>query len=187
MHDIEPFTKWRDFYVSSEDEKSPFYGASYSEFVFSNKIYNYLIHPQWDSFGSQTLYAKLLYSDYERQFCFIELIGEWNDCLNNDIMYLKREVVDPLIRNGIRKFIVLCDNVLNFHSDDDCYYEEWFDDVAEENGWIYFLNTRQHVLDEMNDIYLRNFVFVGEEFNDVDWRTVHPKNLFNYLENKVQV
>ena len=38
-------------------------------------------------------------------FTIIELLGEWNDTLYNDIMYLKREVIDNLISNGIDNFI----------------------------------------------------------------------------------
>ncbi len=62
------------------------------------------IHPQWDDFGSPTLYLKVLYTDYASWvIAIIELLGEWNDCINNDIMYLKREVVDVLVENGINK------------------------------------------------------------------------------------
>lgn len=49
-------------------------------------------------FGSETLYAKILYSDYIRHYALIELVGEWNDCIGNDIMFLKRDVVDHLIK-----------------------------------------------------------------------------------------
>lgn len=184
MHDIEPYSKWRDLYVASEDQHSPFYGHSYDEFHFTKKIYNYFIHPQWDFIGSPTLYMKLLYTDYEKSFCIIELIGEWNDCLHNDIMYLKREIIDHLIKRQIHKFAILCDNVLNFHSDDDCYYEEWYDDVKEENGWIFFLNTRPHVLEEMQQVQIGNYVELGNDYNDINWRSLHPKGMYSYLQNK---
>jgi hypothetical protein len=55
MHDIEPYYHWRDRYVAAEDKESPFYGRQYSEFEFSQQIYNYYIHPQWDDFGSPKL------------------------------------------------------------------------------------------------------------------------------------
>ena len=79
MHDIEPFYKWRNYYIASEDEKSPFFGRIYDEFTFKNKIYNYFIHPQWDTIGSPTFYAKSLFVDYEESYAIIELIGEGND------------------------------------------------------------------------------------------------------------
>ncbi len=107
MHDIEPYYHWRDDYNAAEDHRSPFFGRTYDAFYFTQKVYNYLIHPQWDSFGSQTLYLKILYADYDHQFVIIEMIGEWNDCLHNDIMYLKREIIDPLFREGIIHFIMI--------------------------------------------------------------------------------
>ena len=96
MHSIEPFFNWRHLYNAAEDEKSPFYGREYSEFEFTNQLYNYLIHPQWDEFGSLTLYMKIIFVDVESKFCVIELLGEWNDTLNNDIMIIKRDIVEEL-------------------------------------------------------------------------------------------
>ena len=100
MHDIEPYYKWRERYIAAEDDQSPFFGQQYDEFQYSNKIYNYFIHPQWDEFGSATLYAKVLMADYDEHYAIIEFIGEWNDCLTNDIMHLKRNVIDAMIRQG---------------------------------------------------------------------------------------
>ena len=160
MHDIEPYHKWRNHYISSEDERSPFYGKVYDEFMFRNKVYNYFIHPQWDEFGSQTLYGKILYVDYSSAFACIELIGEWNDCISNDIMFLKREVIDALTCHDIAKFVVFCDNVMNFHNSDDSYYEEWYDDVKEEGGWITFVNTFDHVLKEMESVRLLSLIHI---------------------------
>ena len=88
MHQIEPFYLWRDIYSSDQDPNALNYGLEYSEFHYTNRVYNYLLHPQWDNFGSDTLFYKLLYADYEQEFCIIELIGEWNDAINNDIMLL---------------------------------------------------------------------------------------------------
>ena len=68
MHNIEPYYNWRHIYVSEEDERSPFFGREYSEFEFTLAIYNYLIHPQWDEFGSKTLYMKVLLADYEEKY-----------------------------------------------------------------------------------------------------------------------
>ena len=149
MHEIEPYYRWRDEYIADEDSKSPYYKQVYNELKYSQKIYNYYIHPQWDSIGSQTLYVKVLYIDYDQGYGIIELIGEWNDCLYNDVMFLKRELADYMIRAGISKFILMCDNILNFHSSDDSYYEEWCDDIADEGGWIVMINVQEHVLIEM--------------------------------------
>jgi hypothetical protein len=58
VHTLEPFYNWRHFYAVDEDVRSPFYGKIYSEFEFTNKPYNFLIHPQWDDFGSPGLFIK---------------------------------------------------------------------------------------------------------------------------------
>ncbi|MCO6488358.1 MAG: hypothetical protein J5I98_08075 [Phaeodactylibacter sp.] len=185
MHDIEPYYRWRDNYIASEDERSPFFGRVYDEFRFTHQIYNYYIHPQWDDFGSATLYLKVIYADYELGYAIIEMLGEWNDCLSNDIMYLKREVVDALAEEGIHKYILICENVLNFHGSDDCYYEEWYEDISDRQGWICFINTLDHVWEEMRDTRLQHYVNFGREFNNINWRPFKPKALFKSLDKLV--
>ncbi len=184
MHDIEPFFKWREKYIASEDERSPFHGKVYNEFTFSTKIYNYYIHPQWDEMGSPTLYLKILFVDYSQAVAVIELIGEWNDAINNDIMFLKREIADTLIQEGIHKFILIAENVLNFHGSDDCYYEEWFEDIVEENGWIVMLNLLPHVMEEMQETRLHHYVNLGDHINEIEWRRLSPLNLLLAVESK---
>ncbi len=177
MQDIEPYYNWRHWYTSEEDENSPFYKREYSEFEYTNTIYNYFIHPQWDDFGSSTLYLKVLFADYTKQFVIIEFIGEWNDCITNDIMFLKRDVIDRFIENGINKFILIGENVLNFHNSDSEYYEEWWDDIKDTNGWIALLNLREHVVEEMKAIHLDNYMNFGDNFTDINWRIVKPQHL----------
>ena len=96
MHTIEPYYAWRNHYVASEDHRSPFFERVYNEMSYHMKIYDHYIHPQWDSIGSQTLFIKIIWVDYEEESAIIELLGEWNDCLHNDIMRLKRDIVDCL-------------------------------------------------------------------------------------------
>ncbi len=187
LHDIEPYYRWRDYYVASDDKNSPFYGRVYSELHYTEKIYNYYIHPQWDFFGSPTLYMKLLFVEYEEGYAILEFIGEWNDCITNDIMYLKRDVADVLIENGITKFILLCDNVLNFHGSDDCYYEEWWDDIKEAGGWVCLVNTFDHVSDEMKRTRLQYYVNFGRVFNDVEWHRKLPEMLFQEISNRLSM
>ena len=183
MHDIEPYHRWLDKYESTKDEKSPFFGRVYDEFAFTQKIYNYYIHPLWDNFGSATLYMKILFADYEKGYAIFEMLGEWNDCLHNDIMFLKRDVTDELIYQGINKFILIAENVLNFHASDDCYYEEWYDDLKENGGWIALLNLHPHVEEEMKEINLNNYVNYGGPLNEINWRSYTPKNLLMQVEN----
>lgn len=175
MHDIEPYPRWRDHYIASEDDKSPFYGNEYDEFRFTNKVYNYLIHPQWDQFGSSTLYMKILYADYDQGYAIFEFIGEWNDCIDNDVMFLKRRVIDSLLKHQISKYILICENVLNFHGSENDYYEEWYEEVAEEDGWICFINTLDHVIDEMGETQLYHYVNFGNRYNNINWRIQKPR------------
>lgn len=183
MHDIEPFWKWRDYYVAEEDERSPFFGKQHSEFEYSERIYNYYIHPQWDFFGPPTLYMKLLFVDYKQEFAIIEFIGEWNDCITNDIMYLKRDVIDILMENGINKFVLIGENVLNFHASDNCYYEEWGNEVTENGGWVMAINFRAHVTEEMQNTEIQYFVYLGEHLNHIPWRKYNPRLLVKTLDD----
>jgi len=180
MHEIEPFYNWRHIYISEEDPKSPFYGRVYSEFEFSQAVYNYYIHPQWDEFGSRTLYLKIIYVDYELGYAIIEMIGEWNDAIENDIMTLKRDVIDVMMGNGINKFILIVENVLNFHSGDKDYYQEWFDENKESGGWVVALNMSEAAQYDFRRKKLDRYI---ELMNLTDWRIYKPYHLFKKIDN----
>jgi hypothetical protein len=180
MHAIEPYYNWREYYTAETDKRSPFYRRQYSEFYFSNSVYDYYIHPQWDEMGSNTLYLKILFVDYARKYAIIELIGEWNDCISNDVMFLKREIVDVLLQYDINKFILIGENVLNFHFDGDDYYDEWFQDV--EEGWIAAVNFQPHVLQEFRSHNIDYYLNFGGELDELSWRTFEPVNLFEKVE-----
>ena len=94
MQNIEPYDNWQYLYTSEDDERSPFYGREYSEFEFSQTVYNYYIHPQWDEFGSSTLYIKVLMADYTSGYTIIEMLGEWNDAIYNDSDAMLNELED---------------------------------------------------------------------------------------------
>ncbi len=180
MQDIEPYYNWRHIYTAEEDEHSPFYGQVYSEFEFSNTVYNYYIHPQWDEFGSRTLYMKMLMADYDVNYAIIELIGEWNDAIENDIMTMRREVTDKLFREGITKFILIAENVLNFHSSDDSYYENWLEELADDGGWVVILNMPGQSQYDFRKARLTNYV----ELMDLpQWRTMKPEFVFQQVDN----
>lgn len=178
MHTIEPFYQWRDYYIASEDPASPFYGVQNSDMYYTHAIYNYLIHPQWDEFGSETLYGKLLFADYEAQFAILEFIGEWNDTLNNDVESLYLHVIQPLIESGIRQFACIIENVLDFHGSDDEYYREWYESISEEGGWICMLDPLKHVLEEMEETGICNYVRIRQ---DIRWRRYPPQQLQKIL------
>lgn len=185
MHTLEPYYRWRNLYCAEEDVRSPFYGREHSELYYTDTIYNHYIHPQWDNIGSPTLYMKLLFTSYTESFCIIELMGEWNDCLHNDIMFLKRDIIDSLIQEGITKFILIGENVLNFHSSDDCYYEEWYEDI--EDGWIAMVNFREHLMSEFIAANIDSYFLTGGSLNAISWRTLSPQKFFKSVDQLVQL
>jgi hypothetical protein len=183
MQDLEPFYRWRDLYISEEDPNSPFYGASYNNLEYTTTVYNYYIHPLWDDMGSKTLFLKILFADYRRHYAIIELIGEWNDAIENDIMTLRREVTDQLFNEGITKFILIAENVLNFHSSDREYYQEWFDNVMDEEGWIVCLNMPEATQHDFRGIKLQYLVELREM---ADWRRYKPDALFTMIDKELK-
>lgn len=185
MHTLEPYYNWRNLYISSEDPQSPFFEKEYSEFLFHEKVYDHFIHPQWDNFGSQTLFLKIIFADYNDGYAIIEMIGEWNDCLYNDIMLLKRNLVEIMMDQGISKFILIGENVLNFHSSDDCYYEEWFEEVDDQEGWIALLNFREHVLEDFSEANVDSYFVLGGKLNEIAWRTRTPMQLYSMVDDQV--
>jgi hypothetical protein len=182
MHEIEPYANWLKYYNSSTDNRSPFYGKNYNYERYSDTIYGYYIDPAWDFMGSETLYIKILYTDYLAGYTVIELLGEWNDTINNDIMHLKRNIIDEQVAAGINKFILIGENVLNFHGSDDSYYEEWFDEVEDtENradqipGWIAAVSFPDFVQNEFKKYHIDQYVNMGGTLQIANWRTLHPR------------
>jgi hypothetical protein len=183
MHALEPFYNWQHQYVSEADPRSPFYGREHSEFEYSHTIYNYYIHPQWDDLGSKTLYGKVLMADYEEGYLVLELIGEWNDALENDIMTLKRDVIEPFMSEGIRCFILIAENVLNFHSDISDYYEELAEELQDIGGWVICLNLPESSRLEFQQARLSRFL----PLTDLpDWRSYKPIHLFRKFRAEME-
>jgi hypothetical protein len=185
MHAIEPYFNWRGYYTAEDDPRSPFHGTEHSEFEFSHAVYDHAIHPQWDAFGSSTLYLKVLYADYDGGFAVIELIGEWNDLLHNDVMFLKRDVIEPMMAEGLHKFILIGEYVLNFHPGDDDYYSEWFEEVTDLGGWIVLLNFLQHVREDLHAADLDQYLLFGGKLDGLNWRTMGPDALCHRVDKLV--
>ncbi|MEO9802686.1 MAG: hypothetical protein ABJF04_05525 [Reichenbachiella sp.] len=183
MHNIEPYSGWLKYYDSASDALSPFHGKEYNYDLYSETIYGYYIDPAWDYIGSETLYAKILFTDYELGFAVFEFIGEWNDAVNNDIMYLKRNVIDEIQLEGINKYILIGENVLNFHGSDDSYYEEWFEDV--EEGWIVGIGFRDFVVEEMTNFNVDGFINFGGPLDIHNWRTLKPLTLCQQMDRLI--
>jgi hypothetical protein len=127
---------------------------------------------------------KILFTDYHEGFTVIEFIGEWNDAINNDIMHLKRNIVEHMTHEGINKFILIGENILNFHGSDDCYYEEWFDDV--EEGWIAAVNFPDWVREEQIRYNIDNYINMGGTLEIDNWRTMSPAQFYSKVEGMIQ-
>ncbi len=149
--------------------------------MYLDSIYDRYIDPAWDFIGSETLYIKVLFVDYDTNICILEFLGEWNDALHNDVMHLKRNIVDHFIAKGILKFILIGEHVFNFHGSDDCYYEEWFVDV--ENGWISAMNFVDHITQEWANFNVDQYINHGGDLNIPNWRTKKPSFIASYVND----
>lgn len=183
MHEIEPFYNWNKYYQPYKDRKGPFFGKEIAQH-YENAVYNYVIHPDWDYIGSETLYIKLQMVNYDLQYAIIEVFGEWNDILHNDVMYLKRYVIDKLLKNDIKHFILIADNLLQLHGGDADYYEEWFEDV--EDGWIAMVNARKFILNEIEKHRLDYYIHCGGTLQLEAWRTLKPDLFFALTSTLIQ-
>jgi hypothetical protein len=182
MHELEPFYKWDGIYSSSSDERSPFFGQTHQEYDLS--LYDHILHPEWDFVGSETLYVKVLFADYDSGFTIIELLGEWNDTLHNDIMHLKRNLIDHQLSEGIQRFLLIGENVLNFHGLEDDYYQEWFEEV--EDGWIVAMGFREFIHREWNKYRLDYYLNWGGNLEVENWRTLSPQKLVETIDREVR-
>jgi len=181
MHDLEPFDRWRLLYDPDTDEKLPFFGQAHDEYDLA--LYDHLIHPDWDFVGSETLYVKVLYCDYENGNVIIEMLGEWNDTLHNDIMHLKRNLIDVLLAEGIQRFVLIGEHILNFHGLEDDYYQEWFEEV--EEGWIAAICFRDFVHTEWQRYRLDYYLNWGGNLEILNWRTLNPMQLIKLVNDAI--
>ena len=95
-------------------------------------------------------------------------------------MALRRDVTDQLSAKGIFKFILIAENVLNFHSSDDSYYEEWKEDVVDKNGWIVMIDMPLQSQYDFKKSRLHNYV---ELLDFPQWRTLKPDIVFQQIDN----
>lgn len=183
MHEIEPHPSWLGLYDPVTDPKSPYFGHRHDPFLCRNTVYNYYIHPGWDEMGSATLYVKVLFVSYTEHYAVIELMGEWNDILYNDVMFLTRNLIEPMIDEGIRRFVLIGENILNFHAGDSDYYQEWAENL--EDGWIALLNSRKHVREEFQRANIDYYIVFGGDLDSINWRKLSPRQLVSVVEHLI--
>lgn len=186
MHELIPHSGWQTHYIADEDINSPLYNNQGApDNGYYHRMYDFIIHPEWDYIGCETLFVKLIFVDYSQGFAVIELLGEWNDTIHNDIMEFKRRLVDSMIEQGIDKFLLICDNLLNFHGAEDHYYEEWSQETS--NGWIVFLNVREQIEQELINTRLGNYIWFGKRFILTSWRVQDPLALCQNIDYGVSL
>jgi hypothetical protein len=89
-------------------------------------------------------------------------------------------VIDVMEKEGISKFILISENVLNFHSSDREYYQEWYDEVSDENGWIVSLNMPEATREDFKKKKLNYYIELMEL---PDWRVYKPYHLFKKIDD----
>jgi hypothetical protein len=95
-------------------------------------------------------------------------------------MTLKRDVLEPFFAEGIRCFILIAENVLNFHSDITDYYEELAEELSDRGGWAVCLNMPESSRLEFEQSGLNRFLPLLDLY---DWRNYKPIHLFRKLRD----
>jgi hypothetical protein len=91
-------------------------------------------------------------------------------------------VIDVFEQQGITKFILIAENVLNFHSGDKDYYQEWFEEVTDEEGWIVCLNMPEATQHDFRKSKLNYYIELIDLF---DWRIYKPFHLFKKIDEEL--
>ena len=95
-------------------------------------------------------------------------------------MTFRRDITDMLFKKGINKFILIAENVLNFHSSNDDYYEEWKEQLQEDNGWVVIINMPEQ---SQYDFIRSRLIHYIELVDLPQWRTLKPEMVFQEVEN----
>jgi len=114
-------------------------------------------------------------------YIVMENMGEGNDAIENDIMTLKKDVIEHFSDQGINKYILIAENVLNFHGSDREYYEEWREELQEDDGWAVLLNMPEQTQYDFKKLRLERYL----ELVDLpDWRIYKPIHLFRKIQSE---
>lgn len=182
MFEVEPFYGWLHLYDPEADEYSPYYGVEHNLFEFDRSIYDMPAHPLWEDFDSENLLMKILYADYTKGYCIIELIGEWNDLQFNDFRLMRDNCLQLLKDAGINRFILICENVFSAFLEMQDYYEEFTEDLYPD-GYLHLLKARPLVLEEFTRYGISAFVNWSQEIDSMNWRKMHPDQILTLIED----
>jgi len=97
-------------------------------------------------------------------------------------MLFRKNVIEILQQQGITKFLLIGEHIFNFHGDADDYYQEWFEEILEEDGWIVGLNFRDFVIDEMASYNITQYIHMRAPFDGVKWRPYKPELLIEKID-----
>jgi hypothetical protein len=75
---------------------------------------------------------------------------------------------------------MIAENVLNFHSSDDSYYEEWKEQLEDDHGWVVLLNMPEQSKYDFKKARLTNYV---EMMELPQWRTMKPEIIYQLIDN----
>ena len=62
MHLLEPYGRWTSLYQGDLDRWNPL-ARQERPVEGYHLLYDHLLHPDWDSLGSETLYVKVLFAE----------------------------------------------------------------------------------------------------------------------------
>ena len=74
------------------------------------------------------------------------------------------------------------ENVLNFHSSGSDYYEELFEELSDQNGWVVCLNMPPQTQYDFIKAHLNRYIELMELDN---WRTYKPFHLFRKIDSEL--
>lgn len=185
LHHIEPFYGWLNIYSHETDERSPFHEVEHNLFQYDRSVNRIPAHPLWDDIGSESLLVKILYADYQLGYAIIELFGEWNDLFDNDFKLLAENCLTYLIDHGIRRFIMVCENVFHVYPDSDDYYQAMYEEL-DDDGWMCILRAREEVWEEMNEYQVAHYFYQSPLLDELPWRKLKPYQLFHLVETRMQ-
>jgi hypothetical protein len=108
------------------------------------------------------------------------MIGEWNDAIENDIMALKRDIIDVMMSNGINKFILIAEMCSIFTVATKTITRNGYEENEESGGWVVVLNMSEAAQYDFQRRQLNRFI---ELINLPDWRIYKPYHLFKKIES----
>ena len=113
----------------------------------------------------------------------------WVELLVFEIMYSQilfptvfQSLNKSLPAEGIIKFILIAENVFNFHSGDKDYYEELYEELSEEEGWAVLINFHPAA---QHDFLLRKLNRYVELMDISAWSTYKPEHFFQFIDQKL--